>query len=64
MKWHTYGILGSQCVGILGSECLGILGSECLGISVSPAKKERGREREKERVTQVWCILHRPLATL
>ena len=59
MKWHTYGILGSECIGILGSECL--------GISVSPAKKERGREREKEtkeRVTQVWCILHKPLAAL
>ena len=31
-KWHTYGILGS----------------ECLGISVCTAKKERGRQREKE----------------
>ena len=39
MKWHTYGILGS--------ECLGILGSECLGISVSPAKEERGREKRE-----------------
>ena len=40
---------------------------ECLRISVSPAKKERGREKEKEtkeRVTQVWCILHKPLAAL
>ena len=39
--------------------------SECLRKSVSPAKKERGRETEKEtieRVTQVWCILHKPLA--